>query len=147
VLPKEEKHVANGSPAGGNTLLNVIGPDLLVKTHSLGLAMPRRWLISVTQESLVQKVEAELARYEHPLFSFSTQDVGSGVLLAIDLRETIGICHHYEITLQAREIENRQFPWTFQKLLYDCLHDFIVEMFERNPQEKIHRSESTSQSK
>ena len=33
-----------------------------------------------------------------------------------------------------REIENPQFPWTFQKLLYDCLHDFIVEMFERNPQ-------------
>jgi hypothetical protein len=101
----------------------------------------------VAQESLVQKVEAELARYEHPLFRFSTQDVGSGVLLAIDLRETIGIGHHYEITLQAREIENRQFPWTFQKLLYDCLHDLIVEMFERNPQEKIHRSESTSQSK
>jgi len=38
------------------------------------------------------------------------------------------------VTLYEREIENPQFPWTFQKLLYDCLHDFVVEMFERNPQ-------------
>ncbi len=84
--------------------------------------------------SQVEKVETELARYEHPLFRFSTQDVGSGVLLMIDLREGFGVEHHYEIVLHEREIENRQFPWTFQKLLYDCLHDFIVEMFERNPQ-------------
>jgi hypothetical protein len=87
-------------------------------------------------DSLVAKVEAELARYEHPLFHFSTQDAGCGVLIAIDLREGFGVQHHYEITLHQREIENRQFPWTFQKLLYDCLHDFVVEMFERNPQEK-----------
>jgi hypothetical protein len=46
----------------------------------------------------------------------------------------LGFEHHYEINLHEREIENPQFPWTFQKLLYDCLHDFIVEMFERNPQ-------------
>jgi hypothetical protein len=93
-------------------------------------------------DPLVQKVEAELARYEHPLFRFSTEDVGSGVLLAIDLREELGVRYHYEITLQAREIENRQFPWTFQKLLYDCLHDLVVEMFERNPQEKLQQKES-----
>jgi hypothetical protein len=93
-------------------------------------------------DPLVQKVEAELARYEHPLFRFSTEGVGSGVLLAIDLREELGVRYHYEITLQAREIENRQFPWTFQKLLYDCLHDLVVEMFERNPQEKLQQKES-----
>lgn len=87
-------------------------------------------------KGLIETVERELARYEHPLFRFSTQDVGTGVLLAIDLREGLGLEHHYEITLHQREIENRQFPWTFQKLLYDCLHDLVVEMFERNPQEK-----------
>jgi hypothetical protein len=92
--------------------------------------------------SLLQRVETELARYEHPLFRFSTQDVGTGVLLAIDLREQLGITHHYEITLQVREIENRQFSWTFQKLLYDCLHDFVVEMFDHNPQEKLRHTES-----
>jgi hypothetical protein len=92
--------------------------------------------------SLVERVEGELARYEHPLFRFSTEDVGSAVLLAIDLREELGVRYHYEITLQAREIENRQFPWTFQKLLYDCLHDLVVEMFERNPQEKMQQKEN-----
>jgi hypothetical protein len=92
--------------------------------------------------SLVQKVEEELSRYEHPLFRFSTEDAGSGVLLVIELREGLGVQHHYEITLHEREIENRQFPWTFQKLLYDCLHDFIVEMFERNPQEKVRGTQS-----
>ena len=84
--------------------------------------------------SLREKVEKQLARYEHPLFRFSTEDRRIGVLLAIDLREGLGFEHHYEINLHEGEIENPQFPWTFQKLLYDCLHDFIVEMFERNPQ-------------
>ena len=87
-------------------------------------------------DSLHDKVERELARYEHPLFRFSIRPVGAGVLLSIDLREGLGVQHHYEITLHEREIDNRQFPWTFQKLLYDCLHDFVVEMFERNPQMK-----------
>lgn len=84
--------------------------------------------------SLRDKVEKELARYEHPLFRFSTEARRTGVLLAIDLREGLGFEHHYEINLHEREIENPQFQWTFQKLLYDCLHDFVVEMFERNPQ-------------
>ena len=84
--------------------------------------------------SLREKVEKELARYEHPLFRFSTEDRRTGVHLTIDLHEGLGFEHHYEINLHEREIVNPQFPWTFQKLLYDCLHDFIVEMFERNPQ-------------
>ena len=97
-------------------------------TSSSGLPDEPRW------QDLREKVEKELARYEHPLFRFSTEARGSSVLLAIDLREGLGVEHHYEISLHEREIENRQFPWTFQKLLYDCLHDFVVEMFERNPQ-------------
>lgn len=85
-------------------------------------------------QGLCEKVEKELARYEHPLFRFSTEARRNGVVLAIDLREGLGIGHHYEISLHEREIENPQFAWTFQKLLYDCLHDFVVEMFEKNPQ-------------
>lgn len=68
---------------------------------------------------LVAKVEAELARYEHPLFRFAAQPAGSTtVLLAIDLAEGLGVAHHYEITLHEREIEDRQFSWSFQRLLY-----------------------------
>lgn len=83
---------------------------------------------------LVERVERELGRYEHPLFRFSTQASGSRVTLAIDLRESLGIQYPCEFTLHDREIENPQFPRTFQKLPYDRLDDFIVEMFERNPQ-------------
>jgi len=39
----------------------------------------------------VEKVENELARYEHPLFRFSVEPAGSGVKLAIDLRENVGL--------------------------------------------------------
>ena len=89
---------------------------------------------------LVEKVEKELARYEHPLFRFSAEAAGSGVTLSIDLRDSAGPHYHYEVTLYEREIDNPQFAWTFQKLLYDCLHDFVVEMFERNPQMKASSS-------
>ncbi len=64
-------------------------------------------------EPLVEKVENELARYEHPLFRFSAEAAGSGVLLAIELREGLGVEHHYEVTLHEREIEDRQFPGRF----------------------------------
>ena len=89
---------------------------------------------AIPTEILREKVERELARYEHPLFRFRTEQTRTGVWLYIDLREGLVLEHHYEISLHEREIENPQFLWTFQKLLYDCLHDFVVEMFERNPQ-------------
>ena len=44
--------------------------------------------------------------------------------------------HTYEFILQPREIEHTQFPWTFQRQLYDCLHDYVIEMFTCNPQRK-----------
>jgi len=44
----------------------------------------------------------------------------------------------YEFTLRAREIDSPQFRWNFQRQLYDCLHDYVVEMFTRNPQMKTY---------
>lgn len=96
------------------------------------------------EDSPVEKVRRELARYDHPLFRFSAEPAGSGALLVIDLRADLGVKHHYEVTLAEREITDRQFPWSFQRLLYDCLHDFIVEMFERNPQMREDRGSGTA---
>ncbi len=42
----------------------------------------------------------------------------------------------YRFLLRPREIEHPQFAWSFQKQLYDCLHDYVIEMFTRNPQRK-----------
>ncbi len=86
--------------------------------------------------SPVQKVRQELARYEHPLFLFEARPAGEGVEVAIRYRPPAEELHTYLFQLRPREIEHSQFPWTFQKQLYDCLHDYLIEMFTRNPQEK-----------
>ena len=83
---------------------------------------------------MVEKVRRELARYEHPLFDFSARPASEGVEVEIHYKPSIAEVHNYIFQLRPREVEHAQFPWTFQKQLYDCLHDYIVEMFTRNPQ-------------
>jgi hypothetical protein len=85
---------------------------------------------------MVEKVRAELARYEHPLFTFDAQARGEGVEIRIRLRPSEPAVDPYTFRLEPREIEHPQFPWTFQKQLYDCLHDYVIEMFTSNPQRR-----------
>ncbi|HMD32644.1 MAG TPA: hypothetical protein VKG84_12100 [Candidatus Acidoferrales bacterium] len=82
----------------------------------------------------LEKVRRELARYEHPLFAFDAREAGDAVEVLIEFRVAEPAVHTYVYVLQPRDMENAQFPWTFQRQLYDCLHDFVVEMFTRNPQ-------------
>ncbi len=84
--------------------------------------------------ALAKKVRAELARYEHPLFVFGARPAAEGVEVEIRYSPPEPQVHTYVFLLRPREIENGQFPWTLQKQLYDCLHDFIIEMFTCNPQ-------------
>lgn len=83
---------------------------------------------------MVEIVRAELQRYAHPLFDFAARPAAGGVEILIRFKPPEPQVHTYSYVMQAREIENRQFPWTFQKQLYDCLHDFVIEMFTNNPQ-------------
>ena len=83
---------------------------------------------------LADKVRAELARYEHPLFTFGARPTTQGVEVEIHFSPPEPEVHTYVFLLRPREIESKQFPWIFQKQLYDCLHDFIIEMFTCNPQ-------------
>lgn len=85
-------------------------------------------------ENLVEKVRNELARYEHPLFDFEARPAAEGVEVGIRFKPTGADVHNYAFLMRPREVENSQFPWMFQKQLYDCLHDYIIEMFVRNPQ-------------
>ncbi|MGO9641369.1 MAG: hypothetical protein ACLP1Y_08710 [Candidatus Acidiferrales bacterium] len=85
---------------------------------------------------LAEKVLAELARYDHPLFLFDARPAADGVEVSIRFRPAAPEVHAYVFLLRPREIEHAQFPWMFQKQLYDCLHDYVIEMFVRNPQEK-----------
>jgi hypothetical protein len=86
---------------------------------------------------LLEKVQRELVRYEHPLFEFGAHAAGNGVEgVEVEIRfkpEGVEV-HTYQFLLRPREIENKQFPWTFQRQLYDCLHDYVIEMFTCNPQ-------------
>jgi len=84
--------------------------------------------------ALAEKVRAELALYEHPLFVFDARAATEGVEVIIRYSPPEPEVHTYVFLLRPREIESGQFPWIFQKQLYDCLHDFIVEMFTSNPQ-------------
>jgi hypothetical protein len=82
----------------------------------------------------VEKVRAELTQYEHPLFAFEARAHADGVEVLIRCQPERADVHVYSYVMRPREIEHAQFPWTFQRQLYDCLHDFVVEMFLRNPQ-------------
>lgn len=86
------------------------------------------------REQRVQKVRAELVRYEHPLFVFDARPNGDGVELEIRYRADDAGVHIYLLQLYPREIDNAQFPWMLQKQLYDGLHDYVIEMFTSNPQ-------------
>jgi hypothetical protein len=83
---------------------------------------------------LLDKVQRELLRYEHPLFDFDAQDGADGVDVFIRFKPQGVEVHTYQFLLRPREIEGKQFPWSFQRQLYDCLHDYVIEMFTCNPQ-------------
>lgn len=88
----------------------------------------------MTAEEMLARVAAELARYEHPLFAFSARAADGGVEIAIRYRPAAPDVHDYAFLLRPREIESGQFPWMLEKQLFDCLHDYVIEMFIRTPQ-------------
>ena len=89
---------------------------------------------SVSTDELLEKVKKELVRYEHPLFDFDACAASGGIQVAIRFKPAEVEVHTYYFLLQPREIEHSQFPWSFQRQLYDCLHDYVIEMFVNNPQ-------------
>ncbi len=84
----------------------------------------------------LERVLEQVARYEHPLLEFSARQTGGRIELVIECRaKTLGL-HTYYLEMHPRELDSPQFPWTFQRLLYDGMHDYIVEMFTRTPQDR-----------
>lgn len=88
----------------------------------------------------LEKVTAELDRYEHALLRFSAREHGGGVELVIEVKNPGLSLHTYYAPVHARDIEHPQFAWTLQRYLYDCIHDYLVEMFVRTPQVREGRS-------
>ena len=81
----------------------------------------------------LETVAEELVKYEHPYFDFSAQPKGDDVELCIRSRIPGVLSPEYRITFSERDLKSSQFPWTFQRLLYACLTDYIVELFTKSP--------------
>ena len=83
--------------------------------------------------SSLERVLEELAKYQHPFFEFDARPKDAGVELCIRSKIPNVISPEYRISLAERDVESKQFPWSFQKLLYDCLTDYVVELFTKSP--------------
>ena len=78
-------------------------------------------------------VRRQLERYQHPLLNFEADLHGGEVQVKIEFRNPPVPVHTYYFYVHPRDAENPQFEWAFQRQLYDCMHDYFVEMFTRTP--------------
>jgi hypothetical protein len=91
--------------------------------------------------SRLDRVLAQLGLYEHPLLNFSARAKGEGVEVIIKFKDESVPVHTYYFDLHPRDLDDPQFEWSFQRQLYDALHDYFVEMFIRTPQDRKLRQE------
>jgi hypothetical protein len=98
-------------------------------------------IISVpeTTSTRLDRVLAQLRLYEHPLLNFSARSKGDGVEIIIQFKDASMPVHTYYFDLHPRDLDHPQFEWSFQRQLYDALHDYFVEMFIRTPQDRADR--------
>ncbi|HKD90915.1 MAG TPA: hypothetical protein VKB56_03400 [Terriglobales bacterium] len=85
------------------------------------------------------RVLHQLQLYEHPLLAFDARASGEGVEVIIRFRDPNVPVHTYYFLMHPRDLDHPQFEWSFQRQLYDCLHDYLIEMFTRTPQSRENR--------
>src|SRR5450759_3892516 len=134
-------------PGGGERKLSfrfiVIRPEPIGRTtHYRGIPASSASVVynrPMTSDRL-RRVQEQLRLYEHPLVEFDARSKGEAVEVIIRLRiATDPPVHTYYFELHPRDLDDAQFEWAFQRQLFDCLHDYLVEMFVRTPQ---HRKEN-----
>jgi hypothetical protein len=125
-------------------------PDSCEKARSkTAIALGHRRLlynptVPETTASRLDRVLAQLRLYEHPLLNFSARSKGEGVEIVIQFKDTSVPVHTYYFDLHPRDLDHPQFEWSFQRQLYDALHDYFVEMFIRTPQDRAERRRNDS---
>jgi len=87
----------------------------------------------------LERVLAQLRLYEHPILDFGARAKGDAVEVIIKFKDPNIPVHTYYFELHPRDLDHPQFEWTFQRQLYDCLHDYLVEMFAHTPQSRAER--------
>ncbi len=98
----------------------------------------RRYNVDVASPAnpRLQRVLEQLAHYEHPLLAFDARAKGEAVEVIIRFKDASAPVHTYYFEMHPRDLDHPQFEWTFQRQLFDCLHDYMIEMFIRTPQNK-----------
>ncbi len=86
--------------------------------------------------SRLERVLAQLRLYEHPLLDFLRSRQRRGRRSHHQVQESAVPVHTYYFDLHPRDLDHPQFEWSFQRQLYDCLHDYLIEMFTRTPQDR-----------
>ena len=87
----------------------------------------------------LDRVLTQLGLYEHPLLNFSARAKGGGVEIIIKFKDESVPVHTYHFDLHPRDLDDSQFEWSFQRQLFDALHDYFMEMFIRTPQDRSDR--------
>jgi len=87
----------------------------------------------------LDRVLGQLRLYEHPLLNFSARAKGEGVEIIIKFKDESVPVHTYYFDLHPRDLDDPQFEWSFQRQLFDALHDYFMEMFIRTPQDRADR--------
>jgi hypothetical protein len=95
--------------------------------------------VSEAANSRLERVLAQLRLYEHPLLNFSARAKSEGVEVIIKFKDESIPVHTYYFDLHPRDLDDPQFEWSFQRQLFDALHDYFVEMFIRTPQDRADR--------
>ena len=70
---------------------------------------------------------------------FDARAAGDGIEVIINYKNPPTPVHTYYFNLHPRDLDHPQFEWTFQRQLYACLHDYLIEMFIRTPQDLAER--------
>ena len=92
-----------------------------------------------TATTRLDRVLAQLRLYDHPLLNFSARTKGEGVEIIIQFKDASVPVHTYYFDLHPRDLDHPQFEWSFQRQLFDALHDYFMEMFIRTPQDRADR--------
>ncbi len=80
-------------------------------------------------------VREELKKYSHPLLRFGARETEAGrIELVIDLKEKPASIHTYYLEIHPRDLAHAQFRWILQRMIFEGLHDYFVEMFVYTPQ-------------
>jgi hypothetical protein len=97
-------------------------------------------ILGVPEPALrLRRVLDQLRLYEHPILDFDAHQKGEAVEVQIRFKDPHIPVHIYFFEMHPRDLDNAQFEWTFQRQLYDALHDYVIEMFTHTPQNRTER--------